>query len=350
MADRMVRRIVMCLALSALSGCARLSTIPPRYGADGYWRRYLEHLPPEARLRPADSLTEERLRLASFDVHVDRLAARGPSRGTVVLVHGGGGNGRLLMSFARPIAEAGWEVVAPDLPGFGLTAPLDGAGVQVADWVDVVRGLASELRGTTGRPVFLLGMSVGSLVAYNAAATGAPVDGIAVTMLPDPAEGRAQRAMAGGWWTAHVLAPLGRWTAWLSDPIRVRLRSFVTLDVMTPDTAVVRLLRDDPLIGGRAVRMGLLRSFLRIRLAVPPEDFRTVPLLLVHPGDDRWTPVALSQPVFDRLCGPKRLVVLEGAAHLPVAPPAAWATLQTSLRRFFADPTGSTERTCAAAR
>jgi alpha-beta hydrolase superfamily lysophospholipase len=264
----------------------------------------------------------------------------------VVLVHGGGGNGRLLMRFARPIVEAGWTVVAPDLPGFGLTPPLDGAGVRVTDWVAVVRELTRSLRAESAGPVFLVGMSVGSLVAYDAAATGAPVDGIAVTMLPDPGDRRVRRAMAGSWWTATVLAPLGRMTAPATDGLRVRLRHMVPLDLMTTDTAVVRLLREDPLIGGRAVRIGLLRSFLEMRLAVPPSAFDRVPLLLVHPGDDRWTPLALSRPTFDRVCAPKRLLVLDGAPHLPVAPAHAWATMHEALRRFFADPTGSTTRGC----
>jgi alpha-beta hydrolase superfamily lysophospholipase len=342
----MLARLVLLLSIAAVAACARPSTIPSTYGADGYWHRYREALPPEARVPHPDTLREERIRVASFDVHLDRLPAHDSARGTVILVHGGGGNGRLLMSFARPIAAAGWDIVAPDLPGFGLTAPLDGAGVHVNDWVTVVRELARIIRAETSRPVFLVGMSVGSLVAYNAAATGAPVDGIAVTMLPDPADRRVRRAMAGGWWTANVLAPMGRWTAWVSDAMRVRLRQVVALDVMTPDTTVVRLLREDPLIGGRAVRMGLLRSFLGIRLAVPPEDFTTVPLLLVHPGEDRWTPLALSRPTFERVCGPKRLVVLEGAPHLPVTPPGAWATLQDALREFLVDPNGATARGC----
>jgi pimeloyl-ACP methyl ester carboxylesterase len=42
---------------------------------------------------------------------------------------------------------------------------------------------------------------------------------------------------------------------------------------------------------------------------------------MVHPGEDRWTPLEISQPFFDRIAAPKELVVLEGAGHFPIEQP-----------------------------
>jgi len=44
---------------------------------------------------------------------------------------------------------------------------------------------------------------------------------------------------------------------------------------------------------------------------------RTLLLLLAHPTDDRWTPLAVSQPFFDCLGGEKELVMLDGCGHFP---------------------------------
>ncbi|WP_199489235.1 alpha/beta fold hydrolase [Micromonospora craniellae] len=44
-------------------------------------------------------------------------------------------------------------------------------------------------------------------------------------------------------------------------------------------------------------------------------------MLMTHPADDRWTPVALSRAFFDRIVAEKRFVLLERAGHLPVEQP-----------------------------
>lgn len=38
----------------------------------------------------------------------------------VIVLHGGGGNGRVVMTLGSMLHESGAEVVAPDLPGYGL--------------------------------------------------------------------------------------------------------------------------------------------------------------------------------------------------------------------------------------
>jgi alpha-beta hydrolase superfamily lysophospholipase len=54
---------------------------------------------------------------------------------------------------------------------------------------------------------------------------------------------------------------------------------------------------------------------------IEPEDFRVCPVLLTHPGVDRMTDIALSRRFFDRLAAEKRMVVLEGASHMPTEQP-----------------------------
>jgi len=55
--------------------------------------------------------------------------------------------------------------------------------------------------------------------------------------------------------------------------------------------------------------------------ATEPEDFTACPVLLAHPGADRMTDIALSRRFFDRLAAPKRMIVLEGASHMPTEHP-----------------------------
>ena len=64
-----------------------------------------------------------------------------------------------------------------------------------------------------------------------------------------------------------------------------------------------------------------MRSLLGIRPAIEPEDFDLCPVLLTHPAADTWTKIEASRPFFDRIKGPKELVMLENCGHLPVEEP-----------------------------
>ena len=65
-------------------------------------------------------------------------ASTAESRGTVLLVHGWTGRAAFMSAFLEPLAADGWEVVAIDLPGHGLSSgrtlhvPLGVAALQAA--------------------------------------------------------------------------------------------------------------------------------------------------------------------------------------------------------------------------
>jgi alpha-beta hydrolase superfamily lysophospholipase len=77
----------------------------------------------------------------------------------------------------------------------------------------------------------------------------------------------------------------------------------------------------DPFAAGAWLPLRFIRTMLDAELAIEPELFTQVPVLLVHPAEDRWTDVSLSLSFFERLGSEKRLVMLEGAGHAPVEEP-----------------------------
>ena len=93
-------------------------TIPASYATDRPSARIEHTLPAHVRTGP-ETPEEEWLALGGYGLHVDRWRCP-EARATLVLLHGGGGNGRLLAPFARLGVRAGAEVVAPDLPGIAL--------------------------------------------------------------------------------------------------------------------------------------------------------------------------------------------------------------------------------------
>jgi pimeloyl-ACP methyl ester carboxylesterase len=121
------------------------------------------------------------MRGRSFDVHGPAYAADFGGRGPVmVLLHGLGGSHVNWVRMGPRLAERA-RVLAPDLPGFGLTPP-GGRSTSVeanAAWVH------RFLEEVAGRPAILVGNSMGGLLSIMVAAVR-PED-VAGLILLDPA-------------------------------------------------------------------------------------------------------------------------------------------------------------------
>jgi pimeloyl-ACP methyl ester carboxylesterase len=129
-------------------------------------RRRLEALLREEELVPAEAAldTETRpedvwLPWEGAQVHIDLYqpqASEASEPVTLLLLHGGGGNGRLLSPWGVLAARAGYRTLAPDLPGHGLTRVPSRRALIYDDWVRLGSDvLAAEV--AAGRAVVLFG-------------------------------------------------------------------------------------------------------------------------------------------------------------------------------------------------
>ena len=103
---------------------------------------------------------------------------------------------------------------------------------------------------------------------------------------------------------------------------------------MTNDPAFSRIFIEDPLVGEARINLEFYRSLMVYEPPIAPEDFDLCPLLLAHPANDNWTPLAVSQPFFDRLGCEKQLVLLEGCGHLPYEEPGV-SQLREAVDQFL---------------
>lgn len=310
------------------------TALKPSYATDPGWRRTQALLPKRLRLNVSNTPTEEWLPLGAFSVHLD-CWRRSDAPATLVLVHGGGGNGRLLAPYGVWAAAAGYEVVAPDLPGYGLTEVPSKRALVYADWRDTVAGvLEAEVRRTE-RPIIIFGLSMGGMLAYDATArTGIP-KGLVATCLLDPRDAAVRRSMARWPWLAAFMPMLAALPK-LTDPLPVPMRVAGNMRGIANDPALAQAVATDPLAGGTWMPARFLRTFIGSGPVDEPEEFATCPVLVAHPADDRWTDVSVTLPFFERLPVPKRLVMLDNAGHLPVEEPGL-TQLRTALLDFLAE-------------
>jgi pimeloyl-ACP methyl ester carboxylesterase len=122
----------------------------------------------------------------SWEVRGQRLSGKdtrpaGPPRATILALHGGGYSAGYWDDPLDPAASLhtlgpalGYRVIAIDRPGYGASHGLVGDSVRADRQTEIVLDLIDTLRadGDTGAAVFLIGHSMGAVLALHMAAAG----------------------------------------------------------------------------------------------------------------------------------------------------------------------------------
>jgi alpha-beta hydrolase superfamily lysophospholipase len=305
----------------------------PTYADHTLWRRYQPHFPESMRCTPEATPREEYWRWRGLDVHLDRMGpANAPLK--IVVLHGAGAYGRVMAPAAVLAQRYGYATVAPDLPGYGLTR-VSRREMTYQLWIDCACDLIRAERERDPAPIVLFGVSLGGLLAYQIAARlGREIAGVVATTLADPREravrkGFARHALLGtaGLWLLEHLAPI-------TDGLPLPMALMSRMHRISNKPALSALVKSDRLGGGSWVPARFLRTLMTTAPAVEPEQFAACPILLAHPGADRMTDIALSRRFFDRLAAPKRMIVLDGASHMPTEHPGV-DQLEASVAEFL---------------
>ncbi len=218
---------------------------------------------------------------------------------------------------AALLAERGLDIAAVDLPLYGRTTSPDAGAVRYDDWVRLLVDLVDAEHD--GRPLILLGASIGGMLAYEVAARSSRVAAIAATCLVDPRDWRARAHMTRFGPLGILAGPLSAMSRGWAAAAMVPVSWVAKLSKMSRNPGLSELCAADPSGGGARVPIGFLASYMRYRHA-SPESMRT-PVVLLHPSLDAWTPVELSMHVLRRLAAPGKVVMLRNCGHFPVEEP-----------------------------
>ena len=230
----------------------------------------------------------------------------GEPRAVLVIVHGLGEHGGRYGNLVNHFVPRGYAVFSHDHPGHGRS---DGRRVYVRRFADLTNVLDWHLKSIQAQhpdaPMFLIGHSFGALVAATflldrqAAFAGAVLSGPLVKV-PD-----------------HV-SPLTVTVSRILSTL-VPKAGLVALDPsgVSRDPSVVRAYLDDPLVynGKTTARLGC--EMLKAMQKVTAEARRiTLPLLILHGGEDPLVDLAASHMLHERLGSvDKELVVYDGLYH-----------------------------------
>jgi alpha-beta hydrolase superfamily lysophospholipase len=235
-----------------------------------------------------------------------RAAPPAQPRGMVICLHGLGDHSGLYPMVAAALVPRGLEVVAPDLRGHGRSSGQRGYIAAWAELRDDLEHLVSrERRG--GRPVFLLGNSLGGLVVLEYALHH--LDGIAGVIAVAPPLGPLA--------VPAPLLALGRLLSRVWP--RFSLETGMDLSGLARDPAVVQHVLADPLFHRRGTaRLSTEVSAAIARVQAGAARF-PVPVLILHGGADRMVPPDGSRR-FAAAAGPRAsLIEYPGGYHALLA-------------------------------
>lgn len=280
---------------------------------DRHYEKYIPALLGEAVLRSAVTW-----KWRDSDVHVEHIGdPEAPVR--MLLVHGAGGNSAAMWPYAAHLSKLGAHVTVPDLPGYGKTITAHPKRVRYEDWQQLLADLVRKENDE--RPLVIMGASMGGMLAYDVAAGTGLASHLVVTCLLDPRNPAVRQRLAWHPALAGIAGPALKMAAGPLANIRVPIRWIADMRHIANNQELVDEVVSDRTSGGGRVPLGWMRSFLESSPLVEPEQFSKTPVLMVHPNDDRWTPLEISQPFFDRIAAEKLLVTLENCGHFPIEEP-----------------------------
>ena len=284
------------------------------YENDTIWRQIQEYLPIENRIDDNNAPHEEWIEIGKNQIHIDHYICN-DAKGTVVIYHGVGGNGRLLSSIAIPLNKAGYEVICPDLPLYGHTI-CDGK-ITYSDWLECGTLIAKKFQQNE-KPLYLFGLSAGGMLAYQISCRLENLNGLMLTCLLDQRINKVTKETASNSMMAALGKPLLKISHHLIGRMKLPMKMVCNMKAIVNNTTLAELLMSDPISSGTKVTLEFLHGMLNPSIETEACDFKKCPVLLVHPEKDCWTDVSLSRLFFDKIQVQKELKLLEGAGHFPI--------------------------------
>lgn len=224
-----------------------------------------------------------------------------------------------------PLAKCGYDVVAIDNLGFGMTSVAPGFAYTYDDWVRMVIDLLAAESTRDTRPVVLYGLSAGGMLAYHvaAAAPRGTIKGIVGMTFLDPRVQKVRDQASRDIVTARLGLPLMNFAA--KTPLASFLMPMplaVKMSALANSCGAMKVFLADRTSAANSASIRFLSSYMNYVPAVEPEDFDACPVLLTQPGDDRRTSYDLSVPVLSKIKHVEvEEVTLENAGHYPLEDP-----------------------------
>lgn len=289
------------------------------YADQDAWKQLQKQFPPEYQLTSSELPQEYFWPWQNNQIHVDYYP-RPNATAKVILLHGVGTNGRQMsLVLGHPLAQAGYESIALDLPGYGLTQFPAKSKIRYEDWVKLVSDFVDSEAQKDPRPIFLYGLSAGGMLTLHVAMQNKNIKGIIGMTFLDQQDVDVKKGTMRFSPLSPVLLPSMNITAKTPfGKIAVPMSLVSKMSKLTNDPKALKIMLNDKSSAGNFMSIQFLNSYMNYKPPYHISAFVQCPVLLTQPAEDHWTPLALSQEVMKRLSVAHQTVMLPKGGHYPV--------------------------------
>lgn len=307
------------------------------YTTQAAWQNLQQRFPIDYRLDNNTRPQEYFWPWQQHKIHVDYYP-KPKARAKVILLHGVGTNGRqMTLVLGHPLAEAGYETMALDLPGYGLSQISNKKAIVYEDWIKLVNDFIHQEAAKDPRPIFLYGLSAGGMLGLHVAMQNTKVRGVIGMTFLDQRDPMVRKgSMRFSALSGISLASLKLSAKTPLKNLSLPMRWVSKMQLLSNDPEALKIMLADKTSAGNRMSLKFLNSYMNAQPNIDISAFKHSPVLLTQPEHDRWTPLALSQPVLMQLQVPYHVVLLPQGGHYPVEAPAL-AQLKHSSIVFIED-------------
>jgi alpha-beta hydrolase superfamily lysophospholipase len=282
------------------------------------WKQLQDYLPQNCRIDENIFPEENYINYGTSRIHLDIYKPKSQKNNTMVIIfHGVGGNGRSLSFMAVPLVKHGFTVICPDLPGYGLT---DYNGlITYKSWVDIGSHIVKH-EIEQGNDVFLMGLSAGGMLAYNIACIN-NISGLIVTNILDNRKQEVLNYSAKNKFIGRYGLKIMNKMPLFIKKIKVPIKMVTNMNAIVNNKNVLKILLKDKRGAGNNISIHFLLTMMNYKPLLEAEQYNKSSVLMAHPGNDKWTPLHISELFFDKINSIKYKIILENAGHFPIEEP-----------------------------
>jgi pimeloyl-ACP methyl ester carboxylesterase len=280
-----------------------------------YWYQYVRISDPK---EIEKSISEEFVELGGNKVHLDIYE---PPKsidciGNVIFIHGTSIYSRFYADFCYGLMLNGYRVLAPDMPGHGLSDGYPGH-FTMNSVLNTIKSLLSIIGERYSGKIAIMGSSLGGISSLYAISGD---ERISTAVCHNAAifneEAYKQIVHVKGFF--KLLMPFVPTFAKLFPKLRLDVFNYLPAEslVNTPEGyEFFKIFSTDPLLQ-RKYTLTALRTQMEDALPVPVEQI-TKPIMLINGDQDGLFSIEYMQSIFNRLSNKdKEFVIIKNAAHL----------------------------------
>lgn len=235
---------------------------------------------------------------------------------TIVFSHGIAGYARILLPFLIPLYEKGYNIIAPDLEGFGYNDRLKGDftwNTHLHNLKDTVNYARSIFKGK----VYLGGASMGGPLAYAADVRYNCSDGLICWCLWDFSDREFMNKETNTKRFTYPLIPLIKLSSVLVGKMRLKTYHLVSYETLSDSMDFNSLIKKDPQAGTLVTLRGACSLVTQSKPDIKHEEYEK-PTLVCQPEQDKMTPSYYTKKIYGKLKSPKKEYCSFNGAHFPI--------------------------------